>query len=478
MAKETQKKRRLSVIGRLFLWLALFIGITITSLSILCNSKWAKTKLSQKLERVIPGQWGVRAIYIDPTLKIHVVGLTHDDFEIQELTIAPNLWTLASGGIRLKKLHLESVVGAVDLSKLRPSVDRGAHRRVAKVEAEEAPPAVQPSAPRLKVEDAQVAASQLIQKHAINLNASSELASNENSEVSSDGYDAWLVIENLDLNCHWDGEPWFSIQDVDAEIPIAGSDLKGEISWDGVYVRSFPLMGKSSVCVEKTHGRLSLEEPKFEVLGVSVEPNLGLVNTAHGLVFVADIHVPEQVVTPVHLALRDWQILSRAESLSGRFQAVGPLLSPQNWRGRCGMVARGLEAIESSQREAVHFDRLNLSAHLDSGSLNLREYSLIGEQVSLRGNGQFDLNGTGYGVLRVMVPAQQARWIDGLYNDVFKGRQSDARVMHPLHGGDLEFTDIYIDGALWSPSIKFNNSAQWNLLWPVVKQSWTSFSRN
>jgi hypothetical protein len=130
----------------------------------------------------------------------------------------------------------------------------------------------------------------------------------------------------------------------------------------------------------------------------------------------------------------EWQIQGfdsvRIESNQTLVQGGGWLLAPMSWQGLMGIQGRGLHLRESG----LSFDRFGGNVLLQAGLLQAPDVRILGDQVSLLGNGWVNRS-DGAGVLRVVVPTTAA----GMVTQRLEGAS-----LQPLEPGNRGYIDLSV----------------------------------
>ncbi|WP_018969528.1 hypothetical protein [Rubritalea marina] len=439
-----------------------------------------KAHVTRVLSQVIPGEWQVHAMYLDWRGRVHLVGIQHPDLSIGKTTVTLNWSSLSDGMLKPRQVAFYDLIGDVDLAKFRrreipshavPPIAKLASKQRStlgnqgqpiQAAPEPRPVPSKPQAPSLAASDSLAADEQLIQRHALSVTASTPTMLEAADELEKLDDEMVLRFEQADLEVSWDGKQLAQLLGVQALIPISGADVRGFIRWDGLRLFNQPIMGESALNLHKSHARLTVEEPEVEIMGMHIDPQIGIINTNLGLVYMLDVQLPEQPFKPLKIDAGAWSVSGQAESVGGRFQAIGPIFRPLEWRAKMHLISSGVEGIESHNKLPVRFDLFQASAQVHRGEVLVPELALLGEQFSFRGNGRCRMNGRGYGVLRVMAPEQQSFWLNDLWQTYCEITQTQYHGMQALGTGDLNYADIKVDGFLWEPYINVASSDEWH----------------
>ncbi|WP_338686567.1 hypothetical protein [Haloferula helveola] len=231
------------------------------------------------------------------------------------------------------------------------------------------------------------------------------------------------------------GESLVSFRDIDLVLPVGGS---GE--------------GFGSATVAIGQGELFQTDVKLGVEGEALGLRLYYLNQSEeslqitgslsvkliqGLPFLAGFSVrcPDT---------KKWSDADRLKATTGSFegliQAGGWGTSPSSWSGLARVVGADVEVASSSV--AVRFDRVDGSFLLRQGTLQCPDLRLIGDQVSLLGNGWANQGGAA-AVTRVVIPCSAKDLVASRI-----GHGEYAVRFGSLGAGDRCFTDL---SAWWTP---------------------------
>ena len=247
----------------------------------------------------------------------------------------------------------------------------------------------------------------------------------------------WVTISKGrgDISEGGSDESLVSFQDIELVLPVGGS---GEGFGSTAIVidknESFQTIVNFGVRAE-TQG---LHFSYLRELGNHSQISGGLsVKLEHGLPFMAGISIR----SPESKKWSDAEPLKASTgSFEGLIQAGGWGTSPSSWSGLARLA--GSDLVMSTSSMTARFDRVNGSFLLRQGMLQCPDLRLIGDQVSVLGNGWANREGAA-AVTRVVIPCSARDLVAGRI-----GRGEHAVGFGSLGAGDRCFTDL---SAWWTP---------------------------
>lgn len=181
-----------------------------------------------------------------------------------------------------------------------------------------------------------------------------------------------------------------------ADIPIQGADASGMFKVDALRWKGQCLQVDSVVPLRWHFPILETPVLPWEWQGIKGEAQIQLARQP-GLPFMVGVSMRENSVPCEE---RVWGV----QKLTGNLQCLGYAMSPLSIQAQMQLAAKNIEI--AYHHQSSRFDRLSLLAQLRQGVLNCADFRLIGDTVSLLGNGIVALDGRHAGVMRFVLPPQ------------------------------------------------------------------------
>ncbi|MCW1915515.1 AsmA family protein [Luteolibacter sp. GHJ8] len=242
----------------------------------------------------------------------------------------------------------------------------------------------------------------------------------------------WVEIEEGQLDFFLGATNVIKLSSFGGKIPVAGAPAEGHFSGESILAIGQSLSPGFDLPLGWKGPELRVGPGEIMVSGTRVRLEVAL-GRLPGLPFGADLMVAEQAVdASAAFAKRQ----PRAARVTARAQGGGFILVPGTWRAAAGLAVQEL-TLQSTSGE-IRFSQAGFTATLEGGTLLCPEAKLIGDSISLLGNGRIDLGGETNAVLRgVMPPEVAAMW---------KGKLEKMGVAVPPVFTPLETPDrVYID---------------------------------
>jgi len=101
----------------------------------------------------------------------------------------------------------------------------------------------------------------------------------------------------------------------------------------------------------------------------------------------------------------------KAQNIAAKGDVTGLLASPRTWRGEMIALADHVTLTENHGGRDVVFDQVQIPARLQNGRVSWNGVKLIGEDVSLLGNGEVSPSGGLLAVTRLVVSPEVAKML-------------------------------------------------------------------
>ncbi|MFD2157814.1 hypothetical protein ACFSW8_02760 [Rubritalea tangerina] len=470
------KRRRLW--RRLFYWVCVPVFGIFTVGNIVLNSAWSKNEVARQLERRTGEKWKVGTITYGFDGRLHIYQLSCElgegGLNVGHIEILPNYGLLWEGEKRISRVTIRKPELLVtDMWLLERLQEYGRQPAViAQTDRAAAPAIVQNESIDGEGQESGHVEGEI--KSGLVVNKKIEVRPGIGdvpigNHAPGDDYESWLVIEDAQISVKGRGGSLVSLTDFDANLPVGGADLTGEVAWGGLSVLGYALVEEGSFRMSKRGGLLSIKETEVDFFGLSVLPTFYLGRSSGGIAFLVDMVIPEQEVEEIltHLNL---EVDIGSDKIVGRMRLGGIVSQPMSWRGAAEILASGIHVKEGHRGTMAHFESCALRSYFGRGRLYTPQIELRGDAISVMGNGVVEANGAGYGVLRVVTSPEKRGWINRLANgsNFFVGLRGG--VMQPLDTNDMYYCDLLVDGGLLDPVIKLENKTDWQPLWESVSR--------
>lgn len=184
------------------------------------------------------------------------------------------------------------------------------------------------------------------------------------------------------------------IKGISMDLPVYGEDAVGRIGAASLQLAGFPELRDLEQEIVWKRPHLWIEEKEVDLGGVVVSYGAQLAmgrNTGGRYPFLVDMVIAPQQVQSVE-GLRHVGLQAAAGMLVGKFRLLGLLRSPTSWQGQ--MLVLGKEvSLRRGQGQHVVFDEMQLPAILHMGKLYWANAEMVGEDLSLLGNGRIAMRG-------------------------------------------------------------------------------------
>ncbi|MFD2276393.1 hypothetical protein ACFSQZ_07925 [Rubritalea spongiae] len=459
-------------------------------LNIALNSTWSRNKVAAVLERKTGMEWLIGTLHVLPNGTICV-------YDIESLVY--------EGGLHVEKVSADLRFGPLldreieikELEIVRPSIDLTEKDLIAILHVQSQNVEL-PKPPEVAMEEqaqSEQAEVEVLASHGTNgmsptKSSVEPVPTDKKIEVKPSGdlvvpeavavedeREAWVRVVDGSFRLSKGGEEVTSLENFQAEIPIGGKLLTGEVSWGEIVVAGRRIVDRGEFLVSKENHALSVKQTDVSFFGLDLKPELLLVKGGRsGLLFQIDLEVPEQSAMELmtHLNLT---VGMAVESVFGRMRMVGDLGHPLSWQALADVRAKNVEVAEGHRGGHYRFDSFQFQSILQRGVMQVPRLELLGEEVSVMSNGVATMNGYGFGVCRVVASGEKTAWINKLQGGAQMVQGVRGGLMRPLETNDVYYMDVEVDGSLLNPMMRVANVSEWQPLWEVV-QGLRTFIKN
>lgn len=458
----------------------IFILFTLGNIAL--NSHWTKGYLTGVLEQKTGEVWKIGTLTLAPNGVLHIYAIESQLGDggvlVEHVSVRPNYVLALKRQLRFSEICIEqpeiTLTDAWILEKLETPVQEFIEGPIfAALETKETPDreiaigGVEPIDQPVGGEDNSGDNSEptvAVNKIEVKPNASSSPLGNHDP---TDFYESWLRVRGAKLNIVSKSGDILVINGVEADLPVGGKDLTGELGWKSLSMLDRELVSGGSIKIEKKGPILSVKETEVDFFGIKLQPDIYLCQAPQGPVFQIDMKIPEQRVEELFTHL-DLTVSLSVDNISGRMQLAGFVNHPSTWRGMADVRALDIVAKEGHRETVAHFESFSFQSLLDRGVFQSPNIQLRGEEITLMSNGVLHMNGDGYGVVRLIMLPEKTSWINKIASGsgFFEGLRGSA--MQPFETKDLYYMDIKIDGSILSPMMMVDKKTDWQPLWPAI----------
>jgi len=302
------------------------------------------------------------------------------------------------------------------------------------------------------------------------------------SERPPVGLPLHLHIKNASfqlISVNWGGE-LFQLEGADLELPLLGDDVEGSLS---VALLKIQGLGKltdfqQSISWKRPYLECGNSKVKMGDVEFGYRVQLGIGARASGgkaLPFLLDVVLPPQKVDQVKW-LKRAPLKVEAEEVAGRFRFSGMLRSPVTWRANMLFLGSKIRVEEAHGGRDISFDEVVVPAVFRQGALQWGGVRLIGEDVSVLGNGRLSVRGGVLSVTRLVVSPEVGKMVSRALHGAGLVRNG-TRWWDDLDTPDRKMRDLLVSGSLIEPVIDAGYEYEEFPVWEVVGST-VQFIRN
>lgn len=242
------------------------------------------------------------------------------------------------------------------------------------------------------------------------------------------------------------------MQNISLDLPLFGEDSGGVVRIPTMKVPGLPELVDVEQHIVWKRPYLELEEQTVDMAGLKVRflAQLGMGRGAMGrLPFLFDL-----VVDPQQLDALKWfermALEVNAEQLAGRFRVNGALTSPMSWRADGVVIGKNIGVREIHGSHDVVFDRVYVPAVFRQGQLRWTGARMIGEDISILGNGRISVGDGILSVTRLVVSPEVSEMLSrGMHGAGLV--RNGLRWWDDLDTPDRKVRDLLVSGSLVDP---------------------------
>jgi hypothetical protein len=215
---------------------------------------------------------------------------------------------------------------------------------------------------------------------------------------------AWLHLKNASFSVIsiTSGNRWLDLSGVTGSIPIAGSPAQSSLHLRSLLIAENEVLAATTASLEWQAPMLSLKP-----LTTTIHPfqmvTAGKIGLLSGLPLHVEMQAPRQKLETLHLPNHS---TAAADFIAANARFRGFLLAPTTWQGE--FTAETLAPSAQVAGHNVRFDRGSAVTVLRGGQLSCVDARLIGDDLSLLGNGTLLADGRIAAALRLVAPPENA----------------------------------------------------------------------
>lgn len=242
-----------------------------------------------------------------------------------------------------------------------------------------------------------------------------------------------------------------TIEKLSVDMPVSGEDAGGYVQVAGMQVSGLGAMPDFKQALAWKRPRLEIEERELDLGGVQVvmRVQLGITNSKSLLPFLVDMVIKPQKVESL-ASLEKRSVHASAEMLAARFRMLGMLASPLSWRAEAILVGESVTMQAGRGRPRVTFDAMYFPVVLHQGKLHLMGFKMLGEDLSVLGNGRVSMRGGLISITRLVASPEVAEVMEKSFK---RAGMADTWWWYNMVTPDRKVRDLVISGSIFDPVI-------------------------
>lgn len=261
----------------------------------------------------------------------------------------------------------------------------------------------------------------------------------------------------------------FHADSISVDLPVFGEDAGGMIKVGAIEIPGVPRITDLEQNLVWKRPYLEVEKQTVEIGGVEVQflSQVGMGKNALGQYpFLFDCVIPAQSLKSAQWFERLALEVS-ADKLTGRLRVNGSLLKPMTWRADMLLAGVDVRVKEKHGSHDVGFDAVYLPAVFRQGQLRWNSARMIGEDISILGNGQIAVGGGVLFVTRFVTSPEVAAMLTRGLNGS-KVVTIGAKWWRDLDTPDRKVRDLLVSGSLADPVIDAGSKNSSLSVWQLV----------
>lgn len=242
-----------------------------------------------------------------------------------------------------------------------------------------------------------------------------------------------------------------TVQSFSLDLPVSGEDDGGYFEVAGIEVSGVGTVPHFKQEVAWKRPRLEVEEREIDLGGLKlvIRVQLGIQNSKNPLPFLIDMAIkPQQLEQLASLEQKSMHV--SAGLLAGRFRMLGILGNPLTWRAEALLVGERVTVQPGRGRPRVTFDAMYFPVVLHQGKLHLVGYKMLGEDLSILGNGRLSMRGGLVSVTRLVASPEVA---EALEKSLRRAGMADSWWWYNMGTPDRKVRDLVVSGSILEPVI-------------------------
>jgi hypothetical protein len=257
--------------------------------------------------------------------------------------------------------------------------------------------------------------------------------------------ESWFYLRNARIRLiHGDsGKSLIDLRDLTMDVPLEGPQATGRLEFTSLETLGQPLFEKTQIPLAWKPPVLHIGSTTLDVIGLPLR---------------CEVQIAKEPGYPFQARVEQdsiaWQAGSTFQSpkVQSLHRAAGYLLAPSSWRGESLLYAQNPRLSLGAMTKDFHL----LQAHilLVGGALQCSDFRLIGDEISLLGNGGILPDTQVLSVLRVVASRRDASFIENLLTRITPETpqrlspfgNEDRRGTDFLFGGNIFHTWVSLDG--------------------------------
>ncbi|MBK1856092.1 hypothetical protein JO972_14060 [Verrucomicrobiaceae bacterium 5K15] len=453
------RRRRFFKIGY---WLLLLTLIGYAASNLWLSSPWGTAMAERKLKERTGMDWAVDSMSWSPWNGFTVKGasmlqpdalrekLDQPLLEVEEIQIQPHWGPLFRGHARPREVTMQRPKVMLSVEMLAAIASQSSPQEVVQVQPK-TEPATTPPKPTAKTPSQPSSSPKQPKPTVAKKPKSKETQTTAEQARPPAGLPIRVVVTDarVELVSLAKGIELLDVNGLDLDLPIFGEDAEGLVRIAELKVPGIERLAGIEQKVVWKRPYLEIEPQSIDLGGLKVK-GLAQLNLSGMRPFLIDLSMPPQAVDQLPW-LERFAADVKAEQASGRLQITGSVTHPMSWRA--GMVAQAsqVELKELHGNNVIRFDEVSVPAMFQQGRFRWSSVRVIGEDLSVLGNGSVSLHEGVNSVTRLVASPELAVVLKNAM--IGAGMVSRRRWWEDLDTPDRQYRDIYVRGSLIDPQV-------------------------
>ncbi len=257
---------------------------------------------------------------------------------------------------------------------------------------------------------------------------------------------------------------------ISGDLPVAGEEAWGWVSSSAVRWGRARVAGGWDATFRWKAPFLWLEACSIEWGGIEARAR-GSLNLAGAPLFVLDVVVPPGRPAPLK-AEAVGGVEVGVERLEGRARLGGRLMHPPAWQGELMVQGGGVNVGWRGEGRPLRFERGWIAAGMVGGNVRIADARLLGESLSVLGNGYVFADHRAMGVARVVAAPDVAEALTRAASRLWTIRRSERPWLAPLGTPDRRYRDFHVGGTIEDAKLELGAEEDWipvDLAWDRMR---------